>query len=1294
VNELLSTGFDNTHRFDPVFYRAFYADIAHFSDEEALSHWKEHGAVEGRFANSGEALAHALQDESLPRDFDVHAYMEINSDVANSVTWPFQAVEHYKTYGSAELRRYSFWNHGTDAAALPFEVPQPSASEENFPVGFNIASYLAANPDVRQAYPSAKGALWHFLEMGRTEKQRVVAPTRMDRHFIRQFYDITVPEEITLVTLAEFMRLQLKCGIEYPIYCDAIELLLCHGISSDIIASSFDENYYRTRFISGSNANRSRALHHFVTDGQFMGHDISYDSRFDSIFYSLEYDENQTLEDMTTKVAGVHPLYRHWLEVGSATGCHPNLTMLCQAWYKLNLPAHITRTLMKLASKTLSKPSDLLRRVIEDAELDLFAAKPLAAADTGFVLDLAERFAGLNQFNKSDQLISIVLKQYPEHARGHRQHANNLYTHGFWGSAMTLWEEELEARTIGELSVLRLAECHEQLGDASRAAQVACDWMDLFPGSAYAQHRGTQFLAKNFLNSWDKGPERALGNSYEAGLKSLNDSLACFPARQSRYQRPRSIRNVALLSNDDLQQCYLYRVEQKLEQLEEAGFKAHHFEYGQQSRELVGRIWDMDLVIAYRLPAFPEIIDTLGKIRNFGVPIIYDIDDLIFDSELFPPSLESYDGQITQWQHAQLALSTPLYRKAMEMADYAMASTTSLLEHMKPHVSTGQGFVHPNGMGYAHVRAMKSLSERESNSGPCTIFYGSGTKAHKAAFKEILVPALVRIARKHGENIRIVVIGHFGEMDMIPEDLQHLFSVRQPGGLWAYWNELNTADINLAVLEEGPVVDAKSEIKWLEAAMLAIPSIVSPTATFVEVLDDGETGFLAGDEEAFFTHLDRLVSAPDLRKQVGEKARQVALDRYGPQRMAERMGAVIRQIEATLPKRRKQLLIGNVFFAPQSIGGATRVVEDNVREIRQIVGDEWEITILATKEGGETPYEIDWHVVDGVRVFTITAPIAQDIDSRSVDKAMIDPISRCLDEIQPDLVHMHCIQRLTTSFADVVRRRDTPYIITMHDGWWISPNQFIIGNDGQESLYDMGGVYERNDPLRGGIYDRQRVLEGAAAILTVSESFAAVCRRAGVTHVKAVDNGVSKIPQVQRVPNESGKVRLGHFGGLELHKGIPYVRSILQAHRFENLSLLLLDHAMAASDVRWEEWNGTWVEIRGRMPQSEIWSLYARTDVFLAPSLWPESYGLVSREALACGCWVLASDRGAIGEPVVDGQNGFIVDMNDDAALLAALKEIDTNPSRYMQSPLPPSLRTSKEQAADLVEIYRSFIDA
>ena len=57
------------------------------------------------------------------------------------------------------------------------------------------------------------------------------------------------------------------------------------------------------------------------------------------------------------------------------------------------------------------------------------------------------------------------------------------------------------------------------------------------------------------------------------------------------------------------------------------------------------------------------------------------------------------------------------------------------------------------------------------------------------------------------------------------------------------------------------------------------------------------------------------------------------------------------------------------------------------------------------------------------------------------------------------------------------------------------------------------------------------------------------------------------------------------------------------------------------------------------------------------PIDWPEPFGLVMIEAMACGTPVIAFNRGSVPEVVDDGVTGFIVE--DETGALAAIKRLD-----------------------------------
>jgi glycosyltransferase involved in cell wall biosynthesis len=60
------------------------------------------------------------------------------------------------------------------------------------------------------------------------------------------------------------------------------------------------------------------------------------------------------------------------------------------------------------------------------------------------------------------------------------------------------------------------------------------------------------------------------------------------------------------------------------------------------------------------------------------------------------------------------------------------------------------------------------------------------------------------------------------------------------------------------------------------------------------------------------------------------------------------------------------------------------------------------------------------------------------------------------------------------------------------------------------------------------------------------------------------------------------------------------------------------------------------------------------------PIRWPEPFGLVMTEAMACGTPVIAFSEGSAPEIVLDGETGFVVEDEHEMALaVGGLGEID-----------------------------------
>ncbi|MDX8535038.1 glycosyltransferase family 4 protein [Mesorhizobium sp. VK25A] len=88
--------------------------------------------------------------------------------------------------------------------------------------------------------------------------------------------------------------------------------------------------------------------------------------------------------------------------------------------------------------------------------------------------------------------------------------------------------------------------------------------------------------------------------------------------------------------------------------------------------------------------------------------------------------------------------------------------------------------------------------------------------------------------------------------------------------------------------------------------------------------------------------------------------------------------------------------------------------------------------------------------------------------------------------------------------------------------------------------------------------------------------------------------------------------------------------------------------------------DGKQIEYVGEITEEEKAEFLGNAAGLLFPIDWPEPFGLVAIEAMACGTPVIAWNQGALPEIVDDGVTGFVVDSVDGAvASMPALLDLD-----------------------------------
>ena len=156
------------------------------------------------------------------------------------------------------------------------------------------------------------------------------------------------------------------------------------------------------------------------------------------------------------------------------------------------------------------------------------------------------------------------------------------------------------------------------------------------------------------------------------------------------------------------------------------------------------------------------------------------------------------------------------------------------------------------------------------------IGYFSGSKTHDQDFK-LVEEALLEIMEEFPQ-VYLKLVGVLSEnvMKRMEKRIEKL-----PFMEWQKLPEVIAGiDINLMPLENSIFHCCKSENKWMEAALVKVPSVMSRNIEMEHVIDNGKTAWLCSTKNEWLQALKELVANPDERKRMGENAYHVVMERY------------------------------------------------------------------------------------------------------------------------------------------------------------------------------------------------------------------------------------------------------------------------------------------------------------------------------------------------------------------------------------------------------------------------------
>lgn len=332
--------------------------------------------------------------------------------------------------------------------------------------------------------------------------------------------------------------------------------------------------------------------------------------------------------------------------------------------------------------------------------------------------------------------------------------------------------------------------------------------------------------------------------------------------------------SVAIIADLNLPQCKKYRVMQKLEAFRNQGISANFCHWTDQPRAF-NIMQCATHYLFYRIPDCPLYDAYIAEAKRLGGTSLYDIDDPIFDKEVY--ELNRGLDFITKEEKSSLLRQVPRYVSAIKKADISIASTPGIQKLMrsisnKPVIIwrnlVDQQTVLAADLALAEKTRLRAASSPSDRLG-VRLGYMSGSRAHEADFREASAD-IAKIMKKF-EDVTMKVVGHL----VLPEELEPF----RDRIMFVPFSDYNTyishfadVDINILPLSDNEFNECKSAIRYLEAAMVQVPTVVTNVGDFKYVAADGKTASFVNGNKTWASQIELLIRNPKLREKIGKAA--------------------------------------------------------------------------------------------------------------------------------------------------------------------------------------------------------------------------------------------------------------------------------------------------------------------------------------------------------------------------------------------------------------------------------------
>ncbi|HET7490987.1 MAG TPA: glycosyltransferase family 4 protein [Bradyrhizobium sp.] len=329
---------------------------------------------------------------------------------------------------------------------------------------------------------------------------------------------------------------------------------------------------------------------------------------------------------------------------------------------------------------------------------------------------------------------------------------------------------------------------------------------------------------------------------------------------------------------------------------------------------------------------------------------------------------------------------------------------------------------------------------------------------------------------------------------------------------------------------------------------------------------------------------------------------------------------------------------------PKLYGGTERVVHWLTEELVTLGHD---VTLFASGDS-QTSAKLDAMWPKALRLDGSVR------DPNALHMVMLERVRQKCDDEEFDFLHFHLDYYPFSLFS----RQPTPFLTTLHGRLDLPEHQPVFTTFNSIPVISISDAQRRPVPQANWLRTiHHGVPENLLTPRPITPSYLAVLGR--IAPEKGIDQAI----------------RIAIRCGIPLKIAAKVDRA--DEEYFSGIIRPMLDHPL--------------VEYIGEISDREKSDFLSGAVGLLVPIIWPEPFGLVMIEAMACGTPVIAYNRGSVPEIVEEDLTGYVVE--DEIGAVAAvgrLAQLDRGTVRKQFE----TRFTARRMALDYLAAYQSLIEA